>query len=91
MYIPLDPGFFVRELRQNCYYILKQFYPTKLSASEIAFELNRQQIGPEVTASQVTYAIRYYSLRCKHFAVFPIGGIKYSVYPIDPPFTAWVD
>lgn len=92
MYIPANPGNDVRLLRQRIYDVLRCYSPEKLTASEIAYALNTEQFGEVVTPNQVAYAIRYYALQCKHFAVYPVNGeVRYSVYAIDPPFNAWAD
>lgn len=92
MFIPANPGEDVRTLRQIIYTVLRINYPLRMTAAEIANDINNHQQGEMVTPAQVTYAIRYFALQCKHFSVFPIDGhVRYSIYILDPPFDAWGD
>ena len=91
-YIPSKPRWNVLSLRGKIYEVLRSNYPWKMSASQIAEELNNRKncffISSEtITKRQVEYAIRYYALKSKHFAVFPINGrVRYSVYLLEPPY-----
>ena len=92
MYIPVRPGRRVRRVRQLSYSVLCQNYPQRLTANEIAESINIIVNSKFVSADQVRYAIRYFALRNKHFAVFRINQmLKFSVYILDPPFDAWQD
>lgn len=82
----------VRRLRQRAYELLCRKMPARLSATEIARELNMISNGGSVTRNQVSYALRRYALRNRHFSIFPGGReIRYSVYLLSPPYDAWAD
>ena len=92
MYVPINPRNDVRFLRQSVYHVLEQHYPQKLTASEICAILNLQVDLWSVTTRQVSYAIRYYALQSKYFAVFPVNGeVRYSIFINEEPYDAWRD
>ena len=98
MFVANNPRPQTRAIRQNAYDILRLKHPQKLSASDIAEEINsglRLSLSSpnyglnEVTADQVRYALDGICLQSKHFARFPsFSRVLYSVYLLDPPFDA---
>lgn len=78
----------IQLLREKIYLVLKEAYPAKMSASEIAKKIN-EEYDMNVSRKQVHNALRDFARKNKHFAIFPSipqKGITYSVYLLDPPF-----
>lgn len=90
MYIAKNPRRSTLAIRQAAYSILRMHHPRKLSASEIAEEINLTAYSPLypllsgggiVSPSQVRYALDGASLRDKRFARFPsYSNVLYFVY-----------
>ncbi len=79
------------DLRQYAYYVLRNNYPTKFSAGEIAREINIRY-GLKISRRQVHHALREFSRSNKHFSIFSSffpRRIRYSVYLLDNPFNAY--
>ena len=83
----------VRELRQCIYEILRSNYPSKMSASEIANEINQLNMNiRKISTRQVSYAMRIYARMNRHFAIYKSKSrVHYSIYFLDPRYNAWDD
>jgi len=83
-----DTDMDVSLLRLLTYNVLKDNYPTRLSAREIA-EIIGVITGGNVKREHVHYALREFSRHNRHFAWFPSYSphrIYYSIYLLNPPY-----
>lgn len=78
----------INPIRSYAYQVLLSNYPKKMSASEIAHEINTL-FQLDVSRKQVHNALRVFARKDKHFGVFPSFfpfRIRYSVYPFEGPY-----
>lgn len=88
MYVSVTPSYKIRIRRQRIYEVLRNCYPAKLSASEIARLINQSALNQEpVLPRHISYALRYFALRNRHFSVFLMDGeVRYSVYILEEEY-----